>query len=360
MEQKIRAGILGATGAVGQKYIELLAGHPWFEITFLAASKESSSYRNAVAERGWFVSADFPENIASLRVHNAEDAKSAKTICDFVFSALESGSATKLEPAYAAEMPVVSNTSAYRKDPLVPVLIPEINPQHLGIIPIQKKERGYRGGFIVVKPNCSLQSYITPIHALMQAGYAVDRVIITTLQASSGAGVPGVPSLSLIDNVVPFIDGEEAKTENEPYKILGKISDGEIKNYGGMKISATCTRVPVRDGHMASVSISFNGKKPAIDEIIHVWESFGALPQEYDLPFAPKHPIIYRDEENRPQPILDRGAEKGMAVTVGRLRECPVFDYKFIGLSHNTIRGAAGGGILNAELLVREGYIKGD
>ena len=255
-------------------------------------------------------------------------------------------------------MAVVSNASANRHTDDVPLLIPEINSDHLKMIDVQKKNRGFDKGFIVVKPNCSLQSYLTPIFALNQAGFPVEKIFITTLQAVSGAGYPGVPSLDMIDNVVPFIGGEEEKTENEPLKILGSIEGEKFVENENIKISAHCTRVPVTDGHLACVSILFKDKKPTKDEILNIWKNFKSRPQELDLPFAPVQPIIYRDEDNRPQPKKDRDTDKGMAVTVGRLRPCNIFDFKFMALSHNTVRGAAGGGILNAELLVKEGYIK--
>ncbi|MBU90293.1 aspartate-semialdehyde dehydrogenase [Candidatus Woesearchaeota archaeon] len=356
--EKLKVGVLGATGAVGQNYINLLRDHPWLDISFLAASKNSDTFQEAVSERGWFMPQDIPEHARNISVWEASDVDKAKSLCDFVFSALESDPAKNLELLYAQEgIPVVSNASAYRWDSFVPMLIPEINADHIAVIPRQKEVKGYEG-FIVVKPNCSLQSYMTPLYALMQKDFTIDKVVVTTLQASSGAGWPGVPSLDLIDNIVPYIPKEEDKSEQEPYKILGTVGENGIENYSGLSISATCTRVPVRDGHTASVNISFSNKKPSRQEIIEIWNSFRGLPQEYKLPSAPEQPIIYREEDNRPQPILDRDADKGMAVTVGKLRECPVFDYKFVALSHNTIRGAAGGGILNAELLVKDGYLQ--
>ncbi|MCK4429603.1 MAG: aspartate-semialdehyde dehydrogenase, partial [Candidatus Aenigmarchaeota archaeon] len=341
--KKFKVGVLAATGAVGQNYVNLLENHPWFEITFLAASKDSESYGEAVSKRGWFVSSDIPENVKNMKVYDARNIEKAAELCDFVFSALGSDVAKELEPLYASELPVVSNSSAYRRDELVPMLIPEINADHAKIIPAQKKAKCFKNGFIAVKPNCSLQSYMKPIYALIKEGYQIDKMIVTTLQASSGAGRPGVPSLDLIDNIIPYIQGEESKSENEPYKILGQATEHGIKNYEGIKISANCARVPVRDGHTATVNFSFKDKKPSIEEIIKIWENFKGKPQEYNLPFAPKQPIVYRREENRPQPVLDREAGKGMAISVGRLRECEVFDYKFVCLSHNTIRGAAGG-----------------
>ncbi|MHA1794016.1 MAG: aspartate-semialdehyde dehydrogenase, partial [Promethearchaeota archaeon] len=237
-----------------------------------------------------------------------------------------------------------------------PMLIGEINHEHVNIIPIQQKKRGFDKGFIVVKPNCSLQSYLTPIYALEKAGFKVDKLIITTLQAVSGAGYPGVPSLDMVDNIVPYIGGEEEKTEKEPLKILGSIENEKIVNNESIIISATCTRVPVIDGHTAVVNVKFKDKIPTKEQILDIWKNFRSLPQELKLPFAPAQPIIYLDDDNRPQPRKDRLNEKGMAVTVGRLRKDNVFDYKFVSLSHNTIRGAAGGGILNAELLHAKGF----
>jgi aspartate-semialdehyde dehydrogenase len=262
------------------------------------------------------------------------------------------------EDRYAeAGMPVVSNNSAHRHTADVPVLIPEINPDHIDMLPIQREKRGWNNGFIVVKPNCSVQSYMAPIHALREAGYPVARAIVATLQAVSGAGYPGHASLDMTDNVIPFINGEEEKSEVEPLKIFGKIEDGEFVNDDSIEISAHCNRVPVIDGHLACVSLGFASEKPSLDEIKEIWLAYRSVPQELELPSAPVHPILYREENNRPQPRKDRDADKGMAVTVGRLRGCNVFDCRFVGLSHNTVRGAAGGGILNAELLKAKGYL---
>jgi aspartate-semialdehyde dehydrogenase len=239
----------------------------------------------------------------------------------------------------------------------VPVLIAEINPHHADIIPMQKKARGWDRGFIAVKPNCSIQSYMAPVHALALAGFPAQRIIVTTMQAVSGAGYPGVPSLDMIDNIVPYIGGEEEKSEKEPLKIFGTIDNGVIKNSELPKISAHCNRVPVTDGHTACVSLEFGANKPSIDEIKKIWADFKGLPQEKEFPLAPKQPIIYREENNRPQPRKDRDADKAMAVVIGRLRTCNVFDIRFTALSHNTVRGAAGGGILSAELLKFKGYL---
>lgn len=362
-KEKIPVGILGATGMVGQRYIQLLEDHPWFEVAHVAASSRSAgmSYGEAVANRR-VMDTPIPAQVNILTCHNAANVSASAAACRFVFSCLEMETkeqVQELEKAYsAAGMPVVSNASAHRKTSDIPMLIPEVNPHHLAMIPVQQKHYGWSTGFIVTKPNCSLQSYVTPLYALMQAGYEISDVMVTTLQAISGAGYPGVASLDIVDNIVPFIGGEEEKTEQEPLKIFGSIEWGKFVPRSDIRISAQCTRVPVVDGHTACVSVRFAEKKPMIDEIRALWNSFKGKPQEYELPSAPRQAIIYREEENRPQPRKDRGAEKGMAVTVGRLRPCPVFDYKFVGLSHNTIRGAAGGGILNAELLVAEGYIK--
>lgn len=361
--QPIRVGILGATGMVGQQYILLLQNHPWFIITYLAASPRSAGKKyNEVVNGRWLVSSEIPYAVKDLIVHDANTPQSAVSECDLVFSALELDSKEQLqalEIAYAqAGLPVVSNASAHRHTPDVPMLIPEINAHHLELISAQRTHHGWNTGCIVVKPNCSLQSYLTPMHALEQAGYTIDRIMVTTLQAVSGAGYPGVPSIDMIDNIVPFISGEEDKTEREPLKILGNINNNSIDYRTSLNISATCTRVPVSDGHTACVSVGFKDKKPTQAEMIEIWKTFKSLPQELDLPSAPITPIHYRLEDNRPQPKKDRSTDKAMAVTLGRLRDCTILDYKFIGVSHNTVRGAAGGGILNAELLLAQGYIK--
>lgn len=360
--KKIPVGILGATGMVGQHYIRLLANHPWFRVAYVAASPQSAGkkYKDAL-KSGWVVEGEMPISVGELILRDVADVEVAARHCAFVFSAFEMSdkeAIRKTEEAYAsAGMPVFSNASAHRHTPDVPMLIAEINAGHLDVLAQQKKARGWKKGFIAVKPNCSLQSYLTPLYALIQAGYPIDTVAVTTMQAVSGAGYPGVSSLDMIDNVVPYIGGEEEKTEEEPLKILGTMKGGKFVPYKGMVISAHCNRVPVSDGHLACVNISFKKKKPSMEEIRDIWESFRGEPQKLDLPFAPKQPIHYRDEPNRPQPKRDRDADKAMAVSVGRLRPCPVFDYKFVALSHNTVRGAAGGGILNAELAFKKGYL---
>ena len=361
---KIKVGVLGATGMVGQRYIKLLENHPWFEVTYVAASPRSAGqlYKDAVKNR-WLIGENIPAGVADLMVEDANLAEKALGKCQFVFSALElpkKEDIKNLESAYAAEgIPVVSNASANRWTDDVPMLVPEINFAHLDVIAEQKKHHCWDKGFIAVKPNCSLQTYMMPLHALIQAGYPVKRMIVTTLQAVSGAGYPGVASFDMIDNIVPYIGGEEEKTEKECLKILGKVKDGKIENAAGPLVSSTCTRVPVIDGHTATVNLEFDlpeDKKPTIEQILKVWENFTSLPQELKLPSAPEHPIVYREEENRPQPNRDRDTEKGMACVLGRLRKCNVFDVKFVALSHNTKRGAALGGILNAELLKAKGF----
>ena len=361
---KIKVGVLGATGMVGQRYIKLLENHPWFEVSYVAASPRSAGqlYKDAVKNR-WLIGAEIPAGVADLMVEDANLAEKALGKCQFVFSALElpkKEDIKNLEAAYAAEgIPVVSNASANRWTDDVPMLVPEINFAHLDVIAEQKKHHGWDKGFIAVKPNCSLQTYMMPLHALIQAGYPVKRMIVTTLQATSGAGYPGVPSFDMIDNIVPFIGGEEEKTEKECLKILGTVKDGKIENAAGPVVSSTCTRVPVVDGHTACVSLEFDlpdDKKPSLEEIERVWTEYTSVPQELDLPSAPEHPIVVRHEDNRPQPRRDRETEKGMACVIGRLRPCNVFDVKFVALSHNTKRGAALGGILNAELLKAKGF----
>lgn len=363
MSEKIAVGVLGATGMVGQRYIYLLNNHPWFEVTYVAASPRSAGkkYKDAVSSR-WLIGSDIPAGVADLMVEDANNVEAALGKCKFVFSALEMDKETikALEASYAqAGIPVVSNASANRWTEDVPMLIPEINPHHTEIIKKQKQHHGWDKGFIAVKPNCSLQSYMMPIFSLQQAGYPVKRMIVTTLQATSGAGYPGVPSFDMIDNIVPYIGGEEEKTEKEVLKILGTVKGDVIENAAGPLVAAHCNRVPVIDGHTACVSLEFDlpeDKKPSLEEIERVWTSFKGVPQELNLPSAPIQPIIVRHEENRPQPRRDRDNDKGMAVTVGRLRSCPVFDIRFVALSHNTKRGAALGGILNAELLKAQGF----
>jgi len=361
VKEKLKVGILGATGIVGQTYVKLLENHPFFDVTDVAASPRSAgkTFIEAVANR-WHMKTKIPTKISSLKVRDTNDIESIDPNVKLVFSAVNlpnKEEIKKLEFDYARNgIPVISNNSAHRWTEDVPMVIPEINYEHLNVIPIQQKNRGFKKGFVVVKPNCSIQSYMTPLFALEQKGFIVKNVIVTTLQAVSGAGYPGVASLDIIDNVVPFIGGEEEKSEKEPLKVLGTINEKGISNRENLLISATCTRVPVTDGHTAVVYLKFEGKVPTKEEILEIWKSFHGPPQDFDLPLAPKQPITYLSENNRPQPIKDRDSDKGMAVTVGRLREDTIFDYKFVALSHNTIRGAAGGAILIGELLYQNEY----
>jgi len=303
---------------------------------------------------------EIPQGVENLIVEDANDVSRVLEKCRFVFSALEmkNEEVGKLEEEYAIrDIPVVSNSSSHRWTKDVPMLIPEINPEHIEIIPFQKKNRGFNRGFIAVKPNCSIQSFMTPVYALMKEGYKILEIDVTTQQALSGAGHPGVSALDILDNRIPYISGEEDKTEKEPLKILGEISNGVIINNRDLEVYSQCNRDNVMDGHTACVKLRFSGSNVNLENILNTWKNFRALPQELKLPFAPKHPIIYIGDPDRPQPRIDRDNENGMAVTVGRLR---VIRNKilFVGLSHNTIRGAAGGGILNAELLCAKGYIK--
>jgi aspartate-semialdehyde dehydrogenase len=361
--EKLKIGVLGATGVVGQNYIRLLQNHPWFQIIDVAASPNSAGKRYAEAAKvKWQMSVPIPETLKNLIVRDVQDFKSIPSNLNFVFSAINLPSKEDIkaiEFKYAeVGIPVVSNNSAHRWTPDVPMLIPEINYNHINIIPVQQRKRGFSKGFVVVKPNCSLQSYLTPIYALEKAGYKIEKLIITTLQAVSGAGYPGVPSLDIIDNIIPYASGEEEKTEKEPLKIMGNVGAEGIINDESITISATCTRVPVSDGHTACVNMKFKNKIPTKDEIIKIWTEFKSAPQDLKLPFAPIQPIIYLNNDDRPQPKKDRDLDKAMAVTVGRLRKDTIFDYKFVALSHNTVRGAAGGAILSAELLKVKGYIK--
>ncbi|MDD5094687.1 MAG: aspartate-semialdehyde dehydrogenase [Dehalococcoidia bacterium] len=357
---KIKVGVLGATGMVGQNYIRLLHNHPWFEIAYVAASPNSAGKRYSEAVKGrWLMAEPIPETVRNLVVGDANLVSLAKGKCHLVFSAIEADKDTirKLEEEYAREgFAVVSNNSAHRSTPDVPMIVPEVNGEHAELITLQREKRGWRQGFIAVKPNCSIQSYVTPLHALRLAGYPIEAVMVTTLQAVSGAGFPGPASMQMIDNVIPYIGGEEEKSEQEPLRVLGKLGKGEVIPEKSLKISAHCNRVPVIDGHTACVSMKFAKEKPSIRDIIRIWSEFTSEPQQRQLPSAPMPPIIYREEPDRPQPRMDRDAGNGMAVTIGRLRPCNVFDYRFVGLSHNTIRGAAGGAILMAELLKAQGY----
>lgn len=355
---KYKVGILGATGMVGQKYISLLDNHPWFDVCYLAASERSAgkTYDEAVRNR-WHIKGAIPEKVAKLTVYPVDDIASAVASCSFVFSALDTKTAKTYEEKYAeAGLPVVSNASAHRFTSDVPLLIPEVNADHLNIIPIQQANHGWDKGFIVTKPNCSIQSYLTPLYVLHKQ-YKVKRVIATTMQAVSGAGHADVASMDMLDNVVPFIKGEEEKSEREPRKILGSIAEKSFVENSDLQISAHCNRVPVTDGHMACVSVEFENK-PSKEEILSIWDSFRSTPLELKLPSAPERPLVYCEEPDRPQPRYDRDNYRGMTTTLGRLRDCHVLDYRFVGLSHNTVRGAAGGAILTAELIAEKGLFQ--
>lgn len=350
--KKIAVGVLGATGMVGQQYIQLLIDHPWFEIAFLAASENSSGkkYGQAILGKERFTK-KVPEWLLNSPVHSLDEIEKAKT-CRFVFSAMTNEGAKNYEELYAQnDLPVISNASFHRLTPDVPMLIPEVNPDHIKMIEIQQKNRGWKKGFIVVKPNCSIQSYMIPLDPLHRR-FGVKKLHVTTMQAVSGAGFPGVSSLDIIDNIVPYIAHEEEKSEKEPLKIWGTMADKSFISNQTMQISAHCNRVPVMDGHMACLSVQFE-KKPKAEEILQLWQDFPSL----NLPTAPPNTIVYRHEPDRPQPRQDRDTGFGMSISVGRLRPCPLFDYRFVALSHNTIRGAAGGGLLNAEFLLEKGYL---
>ena len=355
---KLKVGVLGATGMVGQRFVSLLANHPWFELAAVAASPSSAGkpYGDAVAGR-WSLDAPVPAAAAALTVGDAADVAGVSAGVDFVFCAVDMDKAAtaRLEDDYArAETPVVSNNSAHRATPDVPMMIPEINDDHMAIIEAQRRRLGSRRGFVAVKPNCSLQSYVPAIHPLM--GFGPERIAVCTYQAISGAGKTFASWPEMVDNVIPFIKGEEEKSEQEPMKIWGRIVDGKIVPAQGPAITAQCLRVPVSDGHMAAVFVGF-AKKPSKDEILAAWRDYAGKPQRLGLPSAPAPFLRYFEEDNRPQTRLDRDAGNGQAITLGRLRPDAVFDWRFVALSHNTVRGAAGGAVLTAELLAAEGYL---
>ncbi|MBO4407121.1 MAG: aspartate-semialdehyde dehydrogenase [Clostridia bacterium] len=357
--KKYKVAVIGATGMVGQRFILLLADHPWFELTILAASKNSAgkTYEEACAGR-WAMTLPMPEKVRNMTVYDAEaDKKMIAESVDFAFCAvnMKKDDARALEESYAKlECPVMSNNSANRNVADVPMIIPELNPEHAEIIHYQRKRLGTRKGFIAAKSNCSIQSYVPALHPLRS--YGIEKVCASTYQAISGAGKTFDRMPEIVDNIIPFIGGEEEKSEKEPMKIWGKIENGVIVPASSPSITTQCIRVPVSDGHLAAVFASFE-KKPPLDEILAAWREFRALPQELELPSAPKQFLHYFEEENRPQTKLDRNLENGMAVSIGRLREDTQFDIKFVCLSHNTLRGAAGGGVLMAELLTKLGYM---
>lgn len=360
-QKKFKVGIIGATGMVGQRFALLLENHPWFEVKVLAASARSAGKKYGdVVEGRWHMTKDLPEKYKDMVIVDAENVEEVASQVDFCFCAvnMKKDEIKALEERYAkAECPIVSNNSAHRFTPDVPMVIPEINADHIKIIDEQRKRLGTKRGFIAVKSNCSLQSYVPAIHPLKELG--VNKVLACTYQAISGAGKTFKTWPEMIDNVIPYIGGEEEKSEQEPLKIWGHIENGKIVKTDDIAITAQCIRVPVSDGHTAAVFMSFKDgvKKPSVDEIIKIWESYKGRAQELELPSAPKQFLHYFTEPDRPQIKSERNLENGMAVSVGRLREDTQYDYKFVCMSHNTLRGAAGGAVLLAELLCAEGYM---
>ena len=359
MDKKLRVGILGATGMVGQRFIALLENHPWYEVVTVAASPRSAgkTYEEAVGDR-WKMTTPMPEGVKKLVVANVNEVEKVAASVDFVFSAVDmtKEEIKAIEDAYAkTETPVVSNNSAHRWTKDVPMVVPEINPEHFEVIEAQKKRLGTTRGFVAVKPNCSIQSYAPVLTAWKE--FEPTEVIATTYQAISGAGKNFKDWPEMIENIIPYIGGEEEKSEQEPLRIWGKVVDGEIVKAEGPTITTQCIRVPVLNGHTAAVFVKF-AKKPTKEELIDRIVNFKGLPQELELPSAPKQFIQYLEEDNRPQVKLDVDYENGMGVSVGRIREDSVYDFKFVGLSHNTVRGAAGGAILCAETLTAKGYIQ--
>ena len=359
MKKKLKVGVLGATGMVGQRFISLLAEHPWYEVVTVAASPRSAgkTYEEAVGGR-WKMKTPMPECVKSLVVMNVNEVEKVAAGVDFVFSAVDmtKDEIRAIEEAYArTETPVVSNNSAHRWTPDVPMVIPEVNPEHFKVIEFQKKRLGTKRGFIAVKPNCSIQSYAPVLSAWKE--FEPYEVVATTYQAISGAGKTFKDWPEMVENIIPYIGGEEEKSEQEPLRIWGEIKDGVIVKASEPVITCQCIRVPVLDGHTAAVFVKFR-KKPSKEQLIENLTAFKGLPQELELPSAPKQFIQYLEEDNRPQVKLDVDFERGMGVSVGRLREDTVYDYKFVGLSHNTLRGAAGGAVLCAELLTAQGYIQ--
>ena len=358
-QKKLKVGVLGATGMVGQRFLALLENHPWYEVTLLGASANSAGQKYADAVKGrWALKSAIPAAVAGFTVRNASDVKDIAGQVDFVFCAVDMSKeeTAKLEEDYArAETPVVSNNSAHRGTPDVPMMIPEVNPEHSAVIEAQRKRLGTRRGFIAVKPNCSLQSYVPAIHPLMRFG--PKRIAVCTYQAISGAGKTFETWPEMMDNLIPFIKGEEEKSEQEPMKIWGSLAGGRIEKAKEPVITAQCIRVPASDGHMAAAFVQFD-RKPDKAEVIELWRSWVPKPQKMGLPSAPKPFLTYFEDDARPQTRLDRDIGNGMGVAIGRLRPDALFDYRFVSLSHNTVRGAAGGAVLTAELLTAEGFIQ--
>ena len=357
MREKLKCAVVGATGMVGQRFLTLLENHPYFQVTGVVASPRTAgkTYEEAVSGR-WKMAVPIPEEVRKMVIINSENIDEVKAIADFVFCAVDlpKDETRALEEAYAkAEIPVISNNSAHRWTSDVPMVIPEINDNHLEVIESQRKRLGTTKGFIAVKPNCSIQSYVPMLTPLLK--YGLKKVLVTTYQAISGAGKNFETWPEMVDNIIPYIGGEEEKSETEPLKIWGEVRGGTIVPKSDIVISTQCIRVPVTDGHTAAVFVRFENK-PTKEQILEDWKNFSGKPQELKLPHAPEQFITYFEEDKRPQAKLDRDIYGGMGVTVGRLREDTVYDYKFVGLSHNTLRGAAGGAVLIAELLYREGY----
>lgn len=358
--QKYNVGVIGGTGMVGQRFISLIENHPWFNLTVIAASSNSAGKTyEAAARKRWAIETPFPEKYKDYIVKDATaDIEDIVKEVDFVFCAVDmkKDEILALEEAYAKhECPVISNNSANRWTSDVPMVIPEVNPEHIAIIDEQRKRLGTKRGFIAVKSNCSIQSYVPALSPLREL-YGVKDILVCTYQAISGAGKTFETWPEMIDNVIPYIGGEEEKSEKEPLKVWGTISNGTIINDSNTSVTAQCIRVPVSNGHLACVFVRFD-KKPSKDEIIKIWKEFKGEPQKLELPTAPKQFLYYFEDDNRPQTALDRNLEGGMAVSIGRLREDTQYDYKFVCLSHNTLRGAAGGGVELAELLCAKGYI---
>ncbi len=358
MSEKLKVCILGGTGMVGQRFISLLENHPWFEVTTVAASPRSAgkTYEEAVGGR-WKMDTPMPEAVKNIIVKNVNEVEKVAAEVDFVFSAVDmtKEEIRAIEDAYAkTETPVVSNNSAHRWTPDVPMIIPEINPGHTEVIEAQKKRLGTTKGFVAVKPNCSIQSYAPVLYAWRE--FEPYEVIATTYQAISGAGKTFKDWPEMVENIIPYIGGEEEKSEKEPLRIYGKVENGQIVPAAEPKISCQCIRVPVLNGHTAAVFVKFR-KKPSKEQLIEKLTAFKGVPQELDLPSAPKQFIQYMEEDNRPQVKADVDYENGMGISIGRLREDTIYDYKFVGLSHNTVRGAAGGAVLCAELLKAQGFI---
>ena len=355
--EKCKVGVIGATGMVGQRFLTLLEDHPYFEVTALVASPRNAgkTYEQALDGR-WKMTTPLPEKYKNMIVISSEDIAAVKELVSFVFCAvnMKKDEIKALEEAYAkAEIPVVSNNSAHRWTPDVPMVIPEVNADHYEVIEAQKKRLGTKRGFIAVKPNCSIQGYVPALTAVKDFG--IKEMVVTTYQAISGAGKTFNEWPEMIDNIIPFIGGEEEKSEQEPLRIWGKVVDGQIVKADGPAITSQCIRVPVTDGHMAAVFVKFENK-PTKEQILARWKTFSGKPQELGLPSAPEQFITYMEEDNRPQTKLDRDIYGGMGVTVGRLREDTIYDSKFVALAHNTLRGAAGGALLCAELLYKLGY----